>query len=147
LRKPIKELNHFLRKVLWNYLKRVKLLCQQVKADGTYRNAIIRSGEVELISRQGEVSTLTGAKSWREWFTVTECGELTIDGVKRLLQNGWWLIHHGLLSYERGEARLLRKYQHLRRKWPNGWCSKWRYTVWDMITVDEYFEASDTEYR
>jgi hypothetical protein len=31
----------------------------QVKADGTC-NAIIRSGEVELISRQGEVSTLTG---------------------------------------------------------------------------------------
>jgi hypothetical protein len=42
-----------------------KAVMSQVKADGTYRNAIIRSGEVELISRQGEVSTLTGANSRR----------------------------------------------------------------------------------
>jgi hypothetical protein len=25
--------------------------------------------------------------------------------------------------------------------------SKLRFTAWDMITVDEYFEASDTEYH
>jgi hypothetical protein len=34
-----------------------KAVMSQVKADGTYRNAIIRGGDVELISRQGSINT------------------------------------------------------------------------------------------
>lgn len=71
--------------------KKTKVVISQIKADGTYRNAIIRSGEVELISRQGEVSTLTGAKFLSELATLEDCvlnGELTIDGMKRTVANG-----------------------------------------------------------
>jgi hypothetical protein len=35
-----------------------KAVMSQVKADGTYRNAIIRGGDVELISRQGKYQHL-----------------------------------------------------------------------------------------
>jgi hypothetical protein len=40
---------------------------------------------------------------------VTECGELTIDGVKRLLQNGMVVNHHDCWRYERGEVETAKK--------------------------------------
>ena len=59
---PYQGAKSFSEKGALKLFEKGKAVISQVKADGTYRNAIIRSGEVELISRQGEVSTLTGAK-------------------------------------------------------------------------------------
>jgi hypothetical protein len=52
-----------------------------IKMDGRYSNAIIRSGEVELESRQGETTMLDGAKFVGELTLFPDCvlnGELTM---------------------------------------------------------------------
>ena len=131
------------------------IVMSQVKADGTYRNAIIRSGEVELISRQGEVSTLTGAKFLEELSHLEDCvlnGELTIDGIKRTIANGMVNSIMDIVEKadERGEVETAKKIAAFEDK--HGPMAdaldKLRFTVWDMITVDEYFEAkSSTEYH
>jgi len=132
-----------------------KAVMSQVKADGTYRNAIIRSGEVELISRQGEVSTLPGAKFLLELSQFEDCvlnGELTIDGVKRTIANGMVTSIMDIFEKEdeRGEVETAKKVAAFEEK--HGpmvdALAKLRFTVWDMITVDEYFAfKSDTEYH
>lgn len=53
----------------------------QIKMDGRYCNAIIRGGEVELESRNGETTHVTGAKFLSELTSFEDCvlnGELTI---------------------------------------------------------------------
>jgi len=132
-----------------------KAVISQIKADGTYRNAIIRSGEVELISRQGEVSTLSGAKFLDELTQMEDCvlnGELTIDGYKRTIANGMVNSIMDIVekSEERGEIETAKKIAAFEEKHGSmaDALKKIRFTVWDMITVDEYFEAkSDTEYH
>src|ERR1044072_367690 len=62
-----------------------------VKMDGRYSNAIIRGGDVDLESRQGEVTMLEGAKFVSELTKLPDCvlnGELTIDGMSRYESNG-----------------------------------------------------------
>jgi len=54
----------------------------QIKMDGRYCNAIIRGGEVELESRSGEATVVTGAKFLIELANFEDCvlnGELTMD--------------------------------------------------------------------
>ena len=54
----------------------------QMKMDGRYANAIIRSGEVELISRQGETTYLQGSIILDELGKFPDCvlnGEITMD--------------------------------------------------------------------
>ena len=63
----------------------------QIKMDGRYCNAIIRGGEVELESRQGEATIVTGATFLQELTRFPNCvlnGELTMDGVSRYESNG-----------------------------------------------------------
>lgn len=58
----------------------------QVKMDGRYCNAVIRSGEVELESRQGEPTILTGAKFLEELTYFEDCvlnGELTMTPIEK----------------------------------------------------------------
>lgn len=132
-----------------------KAVISQIKADGTYRNAIIRSGEVELISRQGEISTLTGAKFLDELSQMEDCvlnGELTIDGYKRTIANGMVNSIMDIVekAEERGEVETAKKIAAFEEKHGSMTeaLNKIRFTVWDMISVDEYFEAkSDTEYH
>lgn len=132
-----------------------KAVMSQVKADGTYRNAIIRSGEVELISRQGEVSTLTGAKFLTELSNLDDCvlnGELTIDGIKRTIANGMVNSIMDIVEKadERGEEETAKKILAFDEKHGSylDTLNKIRFTVWDRITVDEYFDAkSDVEYH
>jgi DNA ligase-1 len=134
--------------------KKAKTVISQIKADGTYRNAIIRSGEVELISRQGEVSTLTGAKFLNELSTLDDCvlnGELTIDGYKRTIANG--MVNSIMDILENTNSRTpeetqkkLEAFEEKHGNWQEA-LDKMRFTVWDMITVDEYFAAeSNTPY-
>ncbi len=85
---PYQGAKSFSEKGALKLFEKGKAVMSQVKADGTYRNAIIRSGEVELISRQGEVSTLTGAKFLEELSHLEDCvlnGELTIDTEKSII--------------------------------------------------------------
>ncbi len=119
----------------------------QVKMDGRYCNAIIRGGEVELESRQGETTHVGDAKFLRELTVVQDCvlnGELTIDGLDRYTANG---VVASIVDIEgkreaRGEEATAKKITAFEKKHGsyeeaiNGI----RYTVWDMITVDEYFE-------
>jgi len=131
-----------------------KVVMSQVKADGTYRNAIIRSSEVELISRQGEVSYLEGAKFLKELSTLDDCvlnGELTIDGVKRTIANGMVnsIMDINEKASERGPEETQKKIDAFEEKHGSytDALNAMRFTVWDKISVEEYFEAkSDTQY-
>lgn len=134
--------------------KKTKVVISQIKADGTYRNAIIRSGEVELISRQGEVSYLEGAKFLNELSTLEDCvlnGELTIDGMKRTVANGMVTSIMDIIEGKatRSPEEIQKKYLEFEKKhgrWQDA-LDRMRFIVWDKITVDEYFAAeSSTPY-
>ena len=134
--------------------KKSKLVISQIKADGTYRNSIVRSGEVELISRQGEVSSLTGAKFLKELSQLDDCvlnGELTIDGYKRTIANGMVnsIMDITEKANERGPIETQKKIDAFEEKHGSytAALNAIRFTVWDMISVEEYFEAeSKTPY-
>lgn len=127
----------------------------QIKADGTYRNAIIINGEVELLSRQGELSNLKGAKFLEELSLLDDCvlnGELTVDGIEnRAVANG---IVSSIMDItqkaeERGEKETEKKIKAFTEKHGDmtEMIGRLRFTVWDIITVDEYLKASsDTPY-
>jgi|SRR3989304_1482406 len=58
----------------------------QVKMDGRYCNAIIRGGEVEMESRGGEPTVLSGCKFEKELENLDDCvlnGEITMDSIER----------------------------------------------------------------
>ncbi len=132
-----------------------KTVISQVKADGTYRNAIIRSGDVELISRQGEVSSLEGAKFLKELSMLDDCvlnGELTIDGYKRTVANGMVssIMDINDKANERGLVETQKKIDEFEEKHGSytDALTAMRFTVWDMISVGEYFEAaSSVQYK
>lgn len=125
-------------------------IISQIKADGTYRNAIITNGEVELLSRQGETSNLKGAKFLEELSLLNDCvlnGELTVDGIEnRAIANG---IVSSIMDItqkaeERGEKETEKKIKAFTEKHGDmtEMIGKLRFTVWDMISVDEYLQAS-----
>jgi len=127
----------------------------QIKMDGRYCNAIIRNGEVELESRQGEPTLLKGAIILDELGKFGDCvlnGELTMDGVPRYESNG---IIASLIDIigkrsERTQKENASKLAAFENKHGNieEWLRKIRYTVWDTITVEEYFEKkSKTPYH
>jgi hypothetical protein len=123
-----------------------KKVFSQIKMDGTYRNAIIRNGEVELLSRQGEVSYLTDAPFLNELANFPDCvlnGELTIDGFDRYEANGMVSSIMDILkkAEERGETVTNKKILAFEKKHGNfqDAINSMRFTVWDIISVDEYF--------
>lgn len=134
--------------------KEPKIVISQVKADGTYRNSIVRSADVELISRQGEVSSLVGAKFLKELSKLDDCvlnGELTIDGYKRTIANGMVnsIMDITEKANERGPEETAKKIAAFEEKHGSYTTAlnAMRFTVWDMISVEEYFEAeSNTSY-
>lgn len=126
----------------------------QVKMDGRYCNAIIRGGEVELESRQGETTFIGNAKMLRELSVMSDCvlnGELTIDGLNRYIANG---VIASIIDIEenrlkRGEDETNEKIESFNLKHGSyeDMLSRIRYTVWDMITIEEYFDGvSSREY-
>lgn len=121
----------------------------QIKMDGRYCNAIIRNGEVELESRSGETTHVTGAKFLTELANFEDCvlnGELTMDGVPRYESNGMIasIIDICGKKDERTEKEHTKKLDAFEKK--HGSFEKAlnsiRYTVWDTITIDEYFNKS-----
>lgn len=133
---------------------KMKLVASQIKADGTYRNAIIKDGQVELLSRQGEISHLKGSDFLKELAQFEDCvlnGELTIDGYDRYTANGMVSSMMDIIEKQddRGPEKTQKKILEFAKE-HGDWdevLTKLRFTVWDMITVDEYYEAkSDTPY-
>ena len=126
----------------------------QIKMDGRYCNAIIRSGDVELESRAGEPTVVTGAKFLQELSNFEDCvlnGELTMDGVPRQESNGMISSIIDILSkqLERGPEETSKKIAAFEKKHGdfNTALNNIRYTVWDTITVDEYYnKVSKTPY-
>lgn len=125
----------------------------QIKMDGRYCNAIIRGGEVELVSRQGEPTILIPQPKFiAELAKLDDCvlnGELTIPKISRHESNG---IITSLISIgkkildgddvtkeiESFEEEHMGYYQAL---------NSIVFTVWDTLHIDEYFEQkSDTPY-
>jgi len=126
----------------------------QIKMDGRYCNAIIRNGEVELESRQGEPTIVTGAKFLDELSKFEDCvlnGELTMGGVSRYESNG---IIASIIDIcgkmnERTPPESIKKIEVFEKKHGNfkKALASIRYTVWDRITIDEYFNGkSDKTY-
>jgi DNA ligase-1 len=120
----------------------------QVKMDGRYCNAIIRNGEVELESRQGEPTIVTGATFLEELTQFPNCvlnGELTMDGIPRYESNGIIasIIDICGKKHSRSDIENAKKLEKFTQKHGDfdEALSKIRYTVWDMITIDEYFDA------
>lgn len=127
----------------------------QVKMDGRYCNAIIRGGEVELESRQGEPTILDGALFLEELSKFPDCvlnGELTMAGISRYESNGIIasIIDITKKRQERGEVETNKKIAAFEEKHGSflGAIDKIRFTVWDTITVDEYYDnKSNTPYH
>jgi len=119
----------------------------QIKMDGRYCNAIVRNGDVELESRQGEATVVTGATFLEELTRFPDCvlnGELTMDGVSRYESNGIIASIISILSKKesRGFDETLKhiaKFQQKHGDFASALQSI-RFTVWDMITTDEYFD-------
>jgi ATP-dependent DNA ligase len=121
----------------------------QVKMDGRYCNATINDGAVYLESRQGEPTIVTGAKFLEELALLNDVvlnGELTMDFTPRYESNG---IIASIIDIcgkrgERTEQENSKKLSTFESKHGNfeEALAKIRYTVWDMITVDEYNAAS-----
>lgn len=121
----------------------------QIKMDGRYCNAIVRNGEVEMESRQGEPTILTGAKFLEDLTSFEDCvlnGELTMDGVSRYESNGIIASLIDICSKRdsRTDKENEKKLTNFEDKHGSftGALEKIRYTVWDRLTVDEYFNKS-----
>ena len=124
-----------------------------VKMDGRYCNALIRGGGVEPESRGGEVTYLEGAKFLDELSSFDDMvlnGELTIDGVDRYTSNG---IIASLVSIgkKRSEGedvtKEIAKFEQKHMSYTEA-LKVIRFTCWDVITLDEYFEkGSKTPYQ
>jgi len=121
----------------------------QIKMDGRYCNAVIRGGEVELESRQGEATILTGAKFLEELESFDDCvlnGELTMVDTPRYESNGIIASLIDILGKkdsrtEKENEKKLKAFNDKHGSFEEA-LSKIRYTVWDRITVDEYFNKS-----
>jgi hypothetical protein len=132
-----------------------KCFCD-VKMDGRYNNVIIRDGEVECESRQGETVILTGAKFLKELSHLPDCvlnGELTIDNEpNRYKANG--IVTSLIDIMGKYESRTAKENDKKISAFENEndckvpeMLDRLVYTVRDAITVDEYYDnKSDVPY-
>ena len=136
-------------KKLFAKLKKGEVVYSQLKADGTYRNAIIQDGIAALESRQGEPSFFPSNTPFlKQLETLGDCvlnGELTIDGFKRTEANGMInsIMDITEKAEERGVEETINKKVAFEEKHGDfeEAVSKMRYTAWDMITLAEYARA------
>lgn len=143
-------------KLVKKLFEKGKKAFSQVKMDGRYANSIIRSSEAELESRQGEPTVLAAidgegkirdAKFIQELKRLDDCvlnGELTIPGIPRYISNG---IIASLVSIGKkikdGENvdKEISKFEKEHQMIYETALDSIVYTVWDTITVEEYFDA------
>ena len=140
----------------------------QLKADGRYAASIIRGGEVEMESRSGEKTIITGAKLLNELASLGDdivlTGELTINGIHpkysgsaiRTISNGIIasIIDICSKSDEITDGDTLKKIKNFEDEkgpdYANGVITfqdaldSIIYSVWDCVTVDEYYLGKST---
>lgn len=144
---PYMGAKSFSEKLAKDLFKNGKSAISQVKMDGRYANAIINGGEVDLVSRQGETTHVGEATFMKELGGFPDCvinGELTIDGVDRYTANG---IVASIVDIEgKRETRTdsetskhIETFEGKHGKYLDS-ISKIRFTVWDVIDLEEYFE-------
>jgi DNA ligase-1 len=117
-----------------------------IKMDGRYCNAIIRGGEVDLESRQGEPTSVGDALFLYHLSHLGDCvlnGELTVEGMDRYTANG---VIASIVDIEkkrdkRSEADNTKVLAAFVKKHGNyqELVDRIVYTVWDILTVEEYF--------
>lgn len=143
-----------------NILKSNPINFSQEKMDGRYVNVIIRGGEVEMCSRQGEPTILDGAKFLSELETLKDCvlnGELTMDSpdggiIDRYTSNGiiTSLIDINKKREERTPEETQKKIDAFEKKHMGfkDALDLVRLTTWDILSIDEYFDVkSDLPYN
>lgn len=124
-----------------------------IKMDGRYANAIIDNGTVELESRQGETTYIGNSPLLKELARFGDCvlnGELTIDGVpNRAVANG---MVTSIIDIEKKRVertpeetqKHIHNFEDRHGSYDEA-IENIRYTVWDIITLDEYFERKSTK--
>lgn len=131
-----------------------EVVISEVKMDGRYCNAVIRSGEVDLESRQGEITHVGNASFLEQLASLPDCvlnGELTVLGMERYEANG---VIASVIDIEkkrdsRTEEETNKKLAAFIKKHGEyeDVLSRIVYTVWDTISIKEYFsKKSDRDY-
>jgi DNA ligase-1 len=121
----------------------------QVKMDGRYCNAIIRSGEVDLESRAGEPTILDGALFLTELSKLDDCvlnGELTIKQRSRYESNGIIasLISIGIKQKDgKNTTKELKEFEETHMPFEQAMNSI-TFTVWDKINFTEYIDKKSS---
>jgi hypothetical protein len=152
---PYQGAKSFDEKLARDIFKKWGYAYSDVKMDGRYANCLIDNGEIELESRQGEKTFIPmNSKLVKELTTFPDGvlnGELTMVGLDRYTSNG---IIASIVDIEgkreeRGEVATNKKLEAFAKKHGNYQdnVDRIRYTVWDSITLDDYFnKKSDSPY-
>lgn len=125
----------------------------QKKMDGRYAFSIIRSGEVELESRQGEKNYVEDSTFFKELSNFKDCvlnGELVMGkNIPRYESNG---IIASLISINKKKSegknilKELKKFENKHMSYQEA-MDAIKFVVWDTITPEEHFEGkSSTPY-
>ena len=116
----------------------------QVKMDGRYCNAIIRNGQVDLESRQGEITHVGDDATFLvELAQLDDCvlnGELTIEGFDRYTANGIITSIIDVMSSCR-DPKKVAAFEESHGSL-DVMVNRIQYTIWDKLTIEEYFEQS-----
>jgi len=118
----------------------------EIKADGRYCNVIVRGGEVELESRQGEPTILGECTLLTEFAKLDDCvlnGELVMEGVPRHESNGIIMslidIHSKMDSRTKAESDKKIKAFEEEHMTIEKALNLIKIKVWDILSVDDYF--------
>lgn len=132
-----------------------KTCISEIKADGRYVNVIIRGGDVEMESRQGEPTVLGECDLLTDLSHIQDCvlnGELIMHNTPRLIANGIIssIIDYNLKFAERTDAENAKKYSAFTKE--KGMTIEeatalLKIKVWDILDVEEYFEMKSTTKR
>lgn len=154
---PYQGAKSFSEKLARAIFKKYGYAYSDVKMDGRYANCIIHDG-VEFESRQGETTHIPKnsllVKELSKFPDGVLNGELTMVGLDRYTSNG---IIASVVDIEgRGKtgnrsdeetAKKIKAFEKKHGSYKEN-VDKIRYTVWDSITLDNYFERkSDIPYR
>lgn len=132
-----------------------KTCISEIKADGRYVNVIIRSGDVEMESRQGEPTILGECDLVTDLSNIQDCvlnGELIMHETPRLIANGIIasIIDYNLKFAERTDVENAKKYATFTKE--KGMTIEeatalLKIKVWDILDVEEYFAVKSTTKR
>lgn len=123
----------------------------QIKMDGRYCSAIIREGNVEMESRQGEPTILNGAEFVNELSNLDDCvlnGELTIPSISRYESNGIIaslidILGKSSIRTPEETQKKIKKFETKHMGFYDA-LNKVVFTVWDIIDVKEYYDNKST---